>query len=241
MNEEMLEKIEAYLANEMDVEERKAFELLLQEDSQLAEEVKLHQDAELILKVSTQISYKEKLQEIDKELKAASAPKIRSMRTGVQRWLIAASVIVAVGVTFWMFSRQQTHAFEQAFQPYNNVLALRGDTISDLSTAMLAYDREQYDLAIEYMDTYLEGKPGDVFAQFYKGISLLAMDKNQEAAQLLQSLPESIPMDEARDWYLALALGKAGDEAAAKAILDSIRNTDGHAYKEKAQKIWEKL
>lgn len=129
--------------------------------------------------------------------------------------------------------------FAESFQPYPNILTTKGVNKELLITAMYYYDVYKYDSALLFFNQILTDNPQNTEALFYKGNSLLAINKNIEAIDCFQQITsgsESSLLHPAY-WYLALAYLKVGNDQKSKEILTSLVEGKNY-YSIKAKKLF---
>lgn len=245
MNEHVFEQIEAYLAGSMTEAQKSAFEQQMNSDSSLAEEVKLQQETHTLVNLTTTLSYKDKLKAFDKELTAdlvEEAPKVIPFWKNARVWLAAATILIAVSALLFSQLRYGPNAYSQSFSVYQDVTGLRSnDTLTTFRTAMSAYNRAQYDIAIRYLNQHLESKKEDSEAWFYLGNSYLAQEEYKKGLQALKKVDPSSKYHEAASWYQALAYGFNKQEEEAINILENIKSEPTHGYQQKADKLLKEI
>lgn len=232
MEENTFEKIEAYLAGELSEAETRAFELEVQADASLAEEVSLQRDTHSLLALGNQLEYKTKLKTIDKEMQAT--PKVRPLFANARVWLAAAAIIIGVSVVLWSMGRSSNGMYADQFSPYPDLTSMRNDTLNDLRTGMIAYTESQYELAIDYFEKFEADHPVEDYVHLYKGNAYLALEQYDKAIAELKRV-KSLTWQQPAAWYLALAYGASGQKEAATKLLKQIAEDENHAYKDKAE------
>ncbi len=98
-----------------------------------------------------------------------------------------------------------------------------------LNLSALLVDQERYDEALQAADKGLAVAPNDTGLVQNKALSLLMTDKAAEAVPLLKQVVEKKADDEEMRFMYAQALLTAGDEAAAKAELDTLASSKDRA------------
>ncbi len=239
MREDYTERIEAFLSGNMGKGEQLAFEQELKSDPELAEEVALQRDTLALLDMGAELDYKEKLQEIDRDLMVS---KSRPLFSQTRIWLAAAGIFIGACLITWlMFKPSSSSPYGEAFVPYQDLTGLRGDTLDLFRTGMNAYNRGQYDIGIGYLKDFVEVNPSDLHARLYLGISYLANEEAEKALFPLSQIPDSSILAPTAHWYHALALGQSSQEEKALEVLCKIAGDLDHAYRERALKLLEKL
>ena len=94
--QELFEKIELYLSQELPAQEVIAFEKEISMDSELELEVEKHRELQRVLSDTDTLLFKEKLHKISTEIKQESSEE--STTSYSLFWKIAASIIIVFGV-----------------------------------------------------------------------------------------------------------------------------------------------
>ena len=246
----MFEQIEAYLAGELNAEEKTAFEQKLQSDPNLAEEVALQRDTHQLLDLYQQVSYKDKLKAIDAEMAGTEPMEAETkviplfQRRGFQ--LAAAAVMVLVVAAFLLMNRGKSPSqlADEAYTTYPNLTTLRGDEAgldSIMNRGMAAYSTGNYAVAIEELRLAASQQTDDPETVFYLGLAQLGDKQPGAAIQHLSSVRTDPDYGQTADWYLALAYLFEDNAQEAQEVLKEIVATPSHAYKDKANTILEQL
>ncbi|MDP5091724.1 MAG: CDC27 family protein [Polaribacter sp.] len=173
--------LEKYFDGSLSKDEKIDFERLLAEDSSFRDEFEFEKNVKTAITINERNDLKKMLQSFETTKK----PK-KSF------YLIyaAASIVFFIGLFTWMnFSATNYDTlFNEYYQTYPNTVSptVRGTTSTDLkSNAFYAYDSGNYEEAIALFSE-IYSKNGDDFALFYKGISLIELQKYDEALAVLQ-------------------------------------------------------
>lgn len=219
LEQELYEKIEAYLRDELSGSERIAFEAEIKADDHLSQAVDTMQHILFAFGRKGEQEALEELKAIDKEelhqLIACAKPKKKRYLI----WLPAVASIAALLVIAFFI-----------FQP--------GDTSQQLFYAY--YQTEELDIPPSRGDlSDTEYGNQELYRQ---SIALIEDNKLPEAInnlRLLSSLPDFEYKEEA-EWALALAYLKANRQQEAITTLDSIINQAGY-YAERAKELKNKM
>ena len=239
-----IDQLKDYLQGRLDSEESAAFEERMEQDRAFRKEVNIHK---AILAGMDQ-HFDKRLKDLLVRQDQASSG-ILHRGSWVQWTAIAASLLLAISVAFLLFrSREANHQeiFEQYYRPYQNIISEtdrgeRDTLIDDYKEAFRKYEAQDYREAVNALNRLRTQDPEDSAVNFYLGLSLLAINKNQEAIRLLEVLAkEDHPLNEPASWYLGLTYLKAGEKAKAKAVFVRIK-TDGSSYTNRAEKILDEL
>lgn len=151
--------------------------------------------------------------------------KLRPLRW----WGVAAAVVLLLLAGWWFWPRPSgADLYSAYFSHRTSDLATRtmgAGNEDELARILLPYDAHRYDEAVESIGSYLQQHPEMDALRLYYAISLLENNRTEEAITQLGQLKQTqLSSDylQAADWYLSLAYLKAGQEAAAKAILQTI-------------------
>jgi hypothetical protein len=111
-NEKLPEWIDRYNANDLKGEELEEFLLLLERDPELRKEVRLDKELNKLLSETDILELREKI------IKAK--PKDDGRNTLISLWLLAASVVILIGLTFysyfqWSGTKAKLDLFENEF------------------------------------------------------------------------------------------------------------------------------
>lgn len=159
--------------------------------------------------------------------------------------LAAAAVILVIwGISFSEPPDKYEQIFRSEFKPYSSVLPLvRGESPSSLLRSALShYEMESYDAAIHEFETVLAREPANELAHFYLGNALLAKGLTANAAEHLRlaRTTGNDKIEEASQWYLALAHVRQGNETEAITILQTLSAAAG-AFAARADGLLKRL
>lgn len=156
----------------------------------------------------------------------------------------AALFLLAAGLYFVLPAKgtTTTQLYADNFEAYRNIAVdlTRGDDgRSDEQAAFVAYENQEYTVALERMRQL----PDSPVKEFYIGQSLLGLDKYAQAVSRFQPLVESkeFPLREQSEWYLALAYLGNKQAKDAKAVLEKIVTNEGHPFLKEAERVLRKL
>jgi hypothetical protein len=261
MNEiDPIERIERYLADKMDPQEKAAMERDMQRDPQWNQEVAAYRRIFEGLRALRANVFVERLKSWEKEGSYGVEPDSRPGLVEESRWLgtspwygrVAAAVLfllLPLGALIYVFNRPQPSAgelFAQYFAPAPNVVAhtLRSESgITALERerilAMQAYDRGDFETACSELLAFMESHPEDQRMSFHLGMAFLATHRAQEAQRIfdtLRALPDPYYSSEL-PWYTALALLEQGQTSACRNILSTITADTLWRHREKAEQL----
>lgn len=159
-------------------------------------------------------------------------------------WLpLAAVVLLALGgASLWLATREADRwsalpvsATAWPLSAEEELLWRSGED-DDFAAAMEPYARGDYAAAEAELSRYLQSRPGDPRALFYRGVSLLMLGRADEARPALESASRAAtgPARDEASWYLALSALKSGDREAAVRELEQLAGLDGSRRDEAA-------
>jgi len=230
--------IEKYLLGTLNSEEKELVEQLIGTDSDFKKELEFQSNLKVVVEKEEDSAFKGALKEF--EGNSTSSPK-----RPILKWLIAASILILVGVgSSLVFQKSSTDSlFAENFEPYANVIQpiVRGNDARDIKTeAFVAYESEDFELAETHFTTLLNST-SDSYVLFYLANTKLALGKPKEAIPLLNSyMSTGENLSSQAQWYLAMALIQAGEKVPAKEVLQKIVTFEGYGT-EKAMLLLEKL
>lgn len=225
------ERIEAYVLDRMDADERHEFERRMTADPALQAEVELERENILAIELGG----------MERMLKAVREehPERRAEGGGWSSWLkYAAIVAVLFGGILWFTLRPNANErlFAEHFRPDPGLPVVMGDTEEHaFNDAMVAYKLGDHDEAISKFTALLKEDPASDTLRFYIGCAELNAGRVERAIPMLMAVADkerSVFAGKAR-WYAFLALVRSGDRIAAQAI----RFDEGDAYGDKAKAV----
>lgn len=195
----LYEKIEAYLAKEMDADLLSSFEAEMRENANIAELVKAHLTADKVIAHGLKMDRKAQLKSIDTELdKELDATQPSSNFKTISMWkkiAVAASFILIAGFAFH-FGSQSVNTPDALAQKYfvevnhqvRGEQAVKGP-FELMKDAGDAFANEQFAEAIILYDQVIDGN-NLLFepASFNKAMSMLSNNQVEEAIQILKTI-----------------------------------------------------
>jgi tetratricopeptide (TPR) repeat protein len=174
---------------------------------------------------------------VSKRPPRAKAP---SMVSVVNRWAIAAILILGIGGATMYFIRQREaenkeSIYASKFRPYRNYAqptVRENAQKNDIEKAFSLYDNGAFEEALVYFEK-IKNAPFDV--QFFQANAYLATNQKEKAEAILKRLSEnsSEEWQQKAEWYLALSLSeKQADKA--QLLFEKIKNTPNHPYQKQA-------
>ena len=252
MQNELFEKIELYLNNELKGEELRLFEEQLENDEKLREQVVLYKTIgnEMRQQMSgneDEEQLKRTLADLNKKYfhQPGSSAGVLSLNKR-RRWMFAAAAILLLliaGVYWYFFTGSKGNETLYAQYAIHQPLSFqRGgkDTSGILQDAIAAYNNKKFKEALIYLDLYLRKDSTDAELVLAKNICLTETGNPEQAIVGFDQLAEENKIFKYQAlWYKALAYLKQNDKAGCKKILGSIP-ADADTYP-KAKKLLQEL
>lgn len=233
-NEKNIPQFDAYNQNELDAEEKKAFEEKLAGDPVFKAEFDAFNQFEKAIENAEIASFKANLSNWD-------APKEPSKSNGKiinLRILTAVAAVALIGflaVTYFFQKPSNQDLAIAHFTPYDNVLTVRGAK-EDIDAALLLYEQQNYTEALVLFNRY----PENDMAVFYAAESYTAIANYPEAVTRYETLlKKNTLFNEISTFHLALAYLGQDNAKKALSIFEGIP-ADSDYYQE-AQLLIEEL
>jgi tetratricopeptide (TPR) repeat protein len=244
------EYIEFYFKGLLNDEDLQSFESKLNSDPEFKKEVELHRAVIHGVKEFFQEKTLNHFADLEKQA-ALSTPdkRVKVISLSYKILAFAASVVLILWIWNPFYSVNGEELFATYYTSYLNYDENVEDSLNrsdNYKKAFFAYEQKKYKDACSLFEltgkVYQARTPEDIdneaVIEFYWGMSLLELDKLQDA---LLHLQKSVNADKHRysdnaNWYMALILIRLGNyDEARSALLPLIDNNS--SYKEKAEKI----
>jgi len=237
------ELIDAYLLEQLSNEEMEKFNSLLTEDSEFKGRVDDACAAFELIKIEGKEEIRTELKKIHEGMNNSNS------KTSIPFILKFAAIFIGIftiGALIWYSMSPQYNygrLYADNFEPYTNLLTIKGETtVTDeqslINNAMYQYDLHDYEKANLSFQRLLEIKKNNDTVLFYYGISKLGSGDSKNAISLLSKLEENEESLFSRfghvKWYLALAYLKHIDEISQE---DNISASDIDYYLEKCKNL----
>ena len=236
--EERTAQIDDYLSDSMTLEEKKAFELALENDPELKADLTLQKKTFAILEAAAYIETKDKIRAMNENNSSGSS-------FGGTLLKVAAVLLVLVIPTYFVLNNQfnDEHLFADYSEPYPDRITTMGAADkSTLTEAMSAYNKEEYTEAAKlFKEIRLNGTENDNVV-LYEAVSLTYSDQAKKAVDLLEIAmkPKSTNFI-SLEWQLVLSLlaNDQGDEA--KSVLVKFLEHNNGYQQKKAESLQKDL
>jgi len=243
MSPELTEKIERYLNNEMQPQERADFELQLSADEALRNSLELYRSIDTTMSVSTkEKELRQSLQQMNRRYFAEGS---NVKQEQFKKWLaVAAAVLVIIFGAVYFLSPGKSSAeklYAEFAQPPALNIQMRGTATDSLAQkAAAAFNSKNYSEALPLIRAYIEQQPHDIQMTFSEAICYLETGKYKEAERrFLAFLISQTAYAETAKWWLALSSLKQNDYSKCRDTLNLITQTS--PYYTRAKELLGKL
>ncbi len=240
ISEEQLARIERFLSDAMNPDERSEFEQELQQSDELQDQVEWVQQLSLGIESAV---LKEQMDQYHDEMATGSEEPSHVVTPNVpgnsyRRWYsIAAAIIVALGIFWYLQPNDLERTFDTYYEPDPGLpTTMSTNNNFEFYDAMVDYKKENYKLAISKWEPLLENDTENDSLQYFIGAAYLANGDEKEAINYLETLleQEQNSFKTETHFHLGMAYLKAGNVELAKKYL-TFSNT------EKAQLVLSEL
>lgn len=246
MNPELIDKIERYLNDEMEPQERTGFELQLQTDEALQNELQVYSKIDKTMK-------KDEISEQEKEL-ARTLEKLNQkyilqgakVRSGnFKKLLAAAAAVLVIVLGSVYFLSKETQSAEKLYAAYAEHPALQTQLRSNKADSLAGIAAEKFNTknyyeALPLLQQYLQLQPEDIQMRFSEGICQLELDNFSDAENIFNAVAAGkTGYAEPAKWYLALTALKQKDIGKCRKQLKNIAKDS--PYFTKAGELLKKL
>ncbi len=233
--------IDRYFENSLSPKEQKLFNDLLQNNLEFNDEFLFQKDLKKVIAIKQKEELKSTLIEIE-----SRSQKNSTLLLIPKKWMIAASLLIVTSLGTWgvqsVYYPSNEAIYADYFEASRNTVqpVVRGENINTIEyRAFVAYESQNYHKAINLFNSVKN--PEEAYIHFYKGLSYLAINKPEEAINLLEPLSKINMMEgknkgfnEMARWYLALSYIKINENENAVNALNSIINNSSSNYKKEA-------
>lgn len=243
-----IDLIEKYFSNSLNPKEQLRFNELLQSDEKFKKDFTFQKDLQKVIARNQHNDLKKTLQDFEKD-----KPIVKLFNIS-KKWLVAASILIIVGIGFVLlksnFYPSPEKIFAENYEPYRNIVlpVERGENLNTIEhSAFVAYENGNYHKAINLFNSV--PKTNTTYIKFYKSMCYMSLNKTNEAITLLKTITDSDNeasseknFNEIANWYLALAYLKIGETEMARNQFSILANDKENVFKkEDSRKILQYL
>lgn len=222
------EWIDKYYLNELSVAELKEFEQLLQTDAELRKEFQFQNDLSVSIKSLEKDGLKSILQQHEKEKKL-------SKNSGWKKWLVAASIIILIGVAGISYLKLDSPNYDQLYvenyeaYPNTEFNITRGENNPSREyQAFTAYESGNYKQAILLFSELKEGNASE-YVDFYLAQSFLANENHEKALSIFEEIIQNQEaFSDESHWFAALAALKLNKKTTVQKHLSYLVSSGGY-------------
>ena len=244
MDELLFEKIEEYLQGTLTSAERERFEVEMNENEELREEVALQK--QLMSSIETE-SVRQLLEQIHAENFERETPVVSIRHRRAHSFIAVAASLALLILSGWWYIDSRATQPASLYATYFSPAAGLPTTLSytnngRFSEGMISYKLEEYAEAREWWQPLLQADPANDTLNFYMGVAALADEQTEGAIHYLSKVTEennSVYYTDAR-WYLALAYLLNEKEEKARTLLQGLSEQD-NPYRGRSIEIIEKI
>ncbi|MGR3811294.1 hypothetical protein [Jiulongibacter sp. NS-SX5] len=217
--------LELALQNKLSEAERLTFEQMLKEDVI----PKSQYDFEREIQEGINQKERYKLKELFKEQERMRVFPLWA------KWAAAAMILLSFTWFLWPKNDLDKNLYASYYQKFPNVVSpiTRGENQEE--DAFRAYENGEYDKALDLLNL----SEGDT-ARFYQSMTLLELNRDQDAIRLLKEQSYESILDAYRLWYLSLAYLKNDQKDKAKPLLQKLSQID-FPLRDKAEELLFKI
>ena len=215
---EMNELIEKYFEQNLTEAEKITFEELLVKDAAFKEEFDFYKELKNAVTVAERQKIKQEVQQFEKG---------SNERAFVLKKYFPYAAILLFMISFIVYFATNTPSSEGLYDSYyeaypNTAVSNTRDNSNEQSNvqqAFVAYDLNDFDTANKLFDSALTTTKAD-YILFYKGISLMELNKHNDALKLFETTNWSKEYVEKSLWFQSLCYLKLNDKNKAKRTLE---------------------
>ncbi|MEL7005246.1 MAG: tetratricopeptide repeat protein [Bacteroidota bacterium] len=238
-NDSNIEKIDAFLNGELSGEDLRNFELALEQNEELQDEVELHRDIQRVMADKDSLELKNQLIEIAKQ-------PMEGSKMSVSRYLylsIAATVVLFISLVFVLQngSKTEEELFESYYMEYPVPGKLRGNNdVNTYDEAIRLYEEGKYLQSINAFQSEFSKDSTNHLVLIYLGNSYLKTQQWGSAIQTLEQIPENSRYVYDAYWFTALSKIREKQVDSAKQLLSKLIDANT-IYTKKASTLLEEL
>ena len=217
INQELFERIERYLLNQMSERDRLNFEKEMAQDEMLRNEVSLQEQLQAGIAVD---AIGEEYQQDNPELSLTKEYRKSSFRPWLFK-IAAALIIIAIPVYFLFFN--QSDLYNKYYEPDPGLPTEMGLTNNyDFLDGMVDYKRENYKIAQRKWSKLMEINPDNDTLNYYLAMANLNLKSYTSAKEKLDKISPNSAFYHDALWFQSLLLIKNKDYDGAKEKLHEL-------------------
>ena len=207
--------IDRYFENSLSPKEQELFNDLLQNNSEFKTVFRLGAFQRENISQKQQEDLKSTLIEIE-----SRSQKSSMLMLIPKKWMVAASLLILTSLGIWgvqsTYFPSNEAIYANYFEPSRNTVQpiVRGENLNTIEyRAFVAYEAQNYHKAINLFNSVQN--PNEAYINFYIGISYLAINKPEEAIEVLKPISKQTKLEGQQEgfnkkaqWYLALTYVK---------------------------------
>jgi len=238
-NNSNIEKIDAFLNGELNGEDLRNFELALEQNEELQDELELHKDIQRVMEDKDSLELKSQLIEISKQ-------PLENSKMSISRYLylsIAATIVLFISLVFVLRngSRSEEELFESYYMEYPVPGKLRGNNdVNSYDDAIRLYEEGKYLQSISALQSEFSKDSTNHLVLIYLGNSYLKIQQWDSAIQTLQRIPENSRYIYDAYWFTALSNLRERQIDSARQLLSKLVDANT-IYTKKATALLEEL
>ncbi|HLR38710.1 MAG TPA: hypothetical protein VK084_11745 [Chitinophagaceae bacterium] len=242
MTDTDFENMDRYLHDDFPALEREAFEERLEKDAEFKEQFRVYSEVYHVLSEHFDRSEEEqalrgKLKQKNQHYFNETSPK----KSPKKLWISVISVAAAAIIIFLLWAPWQQNALNQYGQIEMTNPTVRGNEQNErMIRAAQLFNAGDYQKVLPLLDSAVRIKPDNAQNLFYRGVTLLHLNKNEKALQDLQKVfnGTSVYRFEAA-YFIGLAYYNSAEKDSCREWLNKI--PDDAAVADKAQRLLKKL
>jgi tetratricopeptide (TPR) repeat protein len=251
---ETIRLIEDYLNGTLGEEEKARIEAKASSDANFRNLITLHKEVNESINDNELFQLKQLLEKAETEYLStenAQTPDLHNSSKKIKLYFVRIAALFILALTagailkITLFNGDNAmRLYKKFYTTYETDMVMRSSNASllNLDKAILNYSQGHYTDALRSFDVLVKSDPVNYLAWFYKGLTCLETGATQEALASFKAIPETwdSSFQEHRDWYLGLALLRAGNLNESAALFKKISEENGF-YDQKAEEILKKL
>ncbi|MGB0864086.1 MAG: tetratricopeptide repeat protein [Saprospiraceae bacterium] len=245
------DEMEAYLSGKMTSKEEAAFDEIIKNTPELAQDINIMNEIDDVLDNNIkEAAFRNQLNQLGNQYFSENEnidKNIPKKSILSPKWIIGLIAIILITISlWWLNSKSKTQTPEQLFaayyEPYPAGEITRGN---DTEEAYISYyNSGKYDKAASFLEELVSQFPDEDKYQIALGNSYLNVNpsKTVEAIRIFEKVTtkETVYQSTAK-WYLAIAYLKNNDKEKALPLLENLAKENRGKYPQLAKSILEKI